>query len=142
MTLRGWVPPHPRELDGILFGDHTLVSASFAISASRDALVLSQLTTTAGALKLSGNGLVRRAATGTSANLRADLAGALPCTALASSAATARLGRTLGGLAGRLAGRTLAGNVDVAVTVSADLDRLDAARVDPSAIIRCRLQLP
>jgi hypothetical protein len=104
--------------------------------------VLSQLTTTSGALALRGNGLVRRAGSGSSANLRADLGGALPCTALASSAATARLGRTLGGFAGALAGRTLAGNVDVAVTVSADLDRLDAARVEPSAVIRCRLQLP
>ena len=96
-------------------------------------------------MRLSGTGLLQRPAADGSARrsavLRGDLSGTLPCTLLARSAAGARLGKTLGDLAGNLATRSLEGSVLVHVGMEAELDRLDAARIDPTATLRCNLKL-
>jgi hypothetical protein len=135
-TLRGFVPPHPKELDGIVFGDRTEVHATIR---ARDLAKaeLSDVRLVAGALALAGTGSVEPSSGG--ARVRLDLAGSLPCSELATSAASAHLSPVLAALAGNLAKRALGGSVAVHLFVDADSQNPAAARVDPSAVVKCRL---
>ncbi len=137
LTLAGYVPPHPRELDGILFGHATEVRVRAKLSPDLSHVALDDVSVSAGALALRGKGSIQL--TGADPELRVDLSGAVPCAALAGSAAGAHLGAPLGRLAGDLARQALGGSVAVRVAAHARASRLDAPRIERSAQINCRL---
>lgn len=138
--LRGYVPPHPKELDGIVFGDVTKLETRFRLASDRRSMQLEDSRVEAGAFVLAGKGTIERVEDHATIEMR--MAGNIPCTALAKSAAVSRLGDALGGLLGDAAKRALAGSVRVGVIVHADSRRLEAARVEHEVGIGCRLKLP
>ena len=140
MTVKGYVPPHPKELDGILFGDATKVRAKVTIAPGFGSAKLSQLTVEAGALALTGTGDIARE--GLDARVSLKLKGNIPCTALATSAAVAHLGSQWGRLAGGLAAGALSGSVGVALTVDARASDIKGAKIGTSASVRCKVALP
>ncbi|WP_437683805.1 hypothetical protein [Sorangium sp. So ce131] len=139
LTLKGFTFPHPKELDGLLFGDTTTFKADVHLPADRQRVALSRVEVAAGALKLGGAGEIQRA--GADASIGMDLSGSVPCSLLAGSAAKAHLTGVVGVLAGDLARRALAGSVSVQVRVDARASRLTAARVTPRAILHCKVRL-
>lgn len=138
LQLIGFVPPHPRELDGIVFGDTTSVSTKFEIESDRKRVVLSDIHLGAGAFKLGGAGLVTREAD--HAHIQLSLRGNLACTAIASSAAQSRLGRVVGGWIARAAARAVQGTVTVIVKVDAESDHLTDAKVLRTIGVGCGLK--
>lgn len=140
ITLKGYVPPHPRDLDGIVFGDTTVARLKFQLAADFSGAKLTSVATETGALALTGSGNVVR--DGFDAKLSLKLKGSIPCTALAASAAVARLGRGLGGIAGSLAAGALRGNVGVDLSVEARASDLKSAKIAQSARIGCKVVLP
>lgn len=140
MSVKGYVPPHPKELDGILFGDVTKVRAKVLIAADFSGAKLSSVAVEAGALSLSGTGNIARE--GLDARVSLKLKGSIPCTALATSAAVAHLGAAWGRLAGGLAAGALKGNVSVALSVEARASDIKSAKIDKSARLGCKVSLP
>jgi hypothetical protein len=142
LELEGYVPPHPVELDGFVFGDTTLLETDFRVGANLDDLRLEHTSVTAGKFVLSGSGNVTHEAEG--ARVRLDLRGALPCDSLASAAAESRLARLLGRAAGRKGGiaafRLIGGSVAVRVQVEASTAHLPDAKVERSIGIGCGLK--
>lgn len=134
----GFVPPHPVELNGFIFGDATTFSTTFAIPADRDQVVFTNSEVTAGAFKLRGGG--RLVHSGDHGTLHMDLSGNLSCRAVADAAAKARFGTVLGRLLGDTAKRVLQGSVAVRVTVDADTRSLDQARIGRQIGIGCGLK--
>src|SRR5262249_5015554 len=106
MKLDGYTPPHPRELDGIVFGTTTSLRAKLTLESLAN-LALGAVAVETGALKLVGSGHYRW---GLGA-LALDLDGAIPCSALAASSASAHFGPLAAGLLGNLARSALRGNV-------------------------------
>ncbi|WP_437751147.1 hypothetical protein [Sorangium sp. So ce1389] len=139
LTVKGFTLPHPKELDGLLFGDTTTLKADARISGDRQRVALGGVEVAAGALKLTGTGTIER--DGADASIGMDLSGSIPCSLLAGSAAMSHLTGAVGLLARDLMSRTLAGSVAVRARVDARASRLTAARVTPSAILRCKLRL-
>jgi hypothetical protein len=140
MSVKGYVPPHPKELDGILFGDVTKVRAKATIAADFSGAKLSQVAVEAGALALSGTGDIAR--DGLDARVSLHLKGSIPCTALATSAAVAHLGGVWGRLAGGLAAGALKGNVSVSLVVEARASDIKSAKIDRSARLGCKVSVP
>ncbi|HEX6764242.1 MAG TPA: hypothetical protein VF103_02165, partial [Polyangiaceae bacterium] len=142
LELHGYVPPHPVELDGFVFGDVTVLETDLRFGAALDDAVLEHTSVTAGKFVLNGSGDVRRAGEG--ARVRLDLRGALPCDSLASAAAESRLARLLGRAAGRKAGiaalRLVGGSVAVRVQVDASTSNLPGAKVERSIGVGCGLK--
>ena len=138
MDLAGYVPPHPRELDGILFGQTTKTRVKGRIEPGWTEVVLSEIEVGAGGLALRGSGAIRPEVG--DAHLTLDLAGGIPCSHLTNSAIAAHLGRTVGDFAGKLAQQALEGSVAVRVKVDARLSRLEAARIERSAQVGCRIR--
>jgi hypothetical protein len=139
-VVKGYTPPHPRELDGILFGDTTTVRSKFQLAADLGSVKLTTLTVEAGALSLTGAGDVVRE--GLDARVSLKLKGAIPCTSLATSAAVARLGGGLGRLAGGLAAGAVTGNVSVALSVDGKASDVKGAKITQSARIGCKVSIP
>jgi hypothetical protein len=140
LSVKGYTPPHPKELDGILFGDVTTVKSKFQLAADFGSAKLTGLTAEAGALTLTGNGDVVRE--GTDARVSLKLKGSLACTALAQSAAMAKLGPLLGSIAGVAAAGALKGNVAVSITVEAKASDVKGAKITQSASIGCKVAVP
>jgi hypothetical protein len=141
VTLKGYVPPHPFELDGFIFGDTTTFDTKFAIPAIRDRIVLSEAQLKAGRFELHGDGLLTRAPDHSQATL--TLSGQLPCSALASVEAESRLskilGRELGAKAGQIAQQLVNGSVSIGLKVNADTRNLAAARIERTIGVGCGL---
>ena len=137
--LRGWVPPHPPELDGFAFGSGTKLQSMLEIDRALTNVRLTGLDLSSGELRLSGHGLVRLVALA-SAHLQAELKGQLPCSALASAMAESKLGKAYGQWVARNAGRTVEGQVDVTVQIDADSNRPDQAKVTKLIGVGCGLR--
>lgn len=142
LELHGWIPPHPAELDGFVFGDTTVVDTSLAFTPDGKSVALDPTHLTAGRFELGGKGSLVRDAE--AATLTLDLRGALPCDALASAAAESRVGRLLGkvqgGRAGSVARQAIGGTVGVRVQVSASTKNLAGASLKRSIGIGCGLK--
>jgi len=142
VELHGWIPPHPAELDGFVFGDITVVDTTLAFSPDGKSVALDPTHLTAGRFELGGPGSLVRDAE--AATLALDLKGALPCDALASAAAESRVGRLLGrpqgSRAGSVARQAIGGTVSVRVQVSASTKNLAGASVKRSIGIGCGLK--
>lgn len=137
-ALKGYIPPHPREIDGFVFGDTTTLSAKLRVDEARERADLSEVKVTAGAFKLGGTGSVFRE--DDHGAVRLDLTGNLPCSALAGAAVDSHLGKALGGLAGQLARQLVKGSVGITVGISARSDDLENAKVTKKVGIGCGLK--
>ncbi len=137
MRLAGWVPPHPVELDGFLFGSTTTFSSKLAVSADRTTVQLSQSRVRASAFDLRGGGQIDRKSG--YATIAMSLAGSLPCAAVAQSAAAAHVGSFLAEIVGNAAKRVVDGSLSVRVKITADSRHLDEARVEPIIGVGCGL---
>ncbi|MFO0614925.1 MAG: hypothetical protein U0414_20215 [Polyangiaceae bacterium] len=135
-TLEHYVPPHPVELNGIVFGDATKASGEFTMQGAR--VDLTKLHVAAGALVLDGTGKVTLEEGG---RVDLDLSGSVACNALAVSAIGAHLGMGAALLTGHLAGGHITGSVGVHLTVT--LRARDAAHpeIHPSAQLHCGLKI-
>jgi hypothetical protein len=138
ITLDGYVPPHPPELNGFVFGKQTRFSSKFEVSQDRTRVELSDTRVKAGAFELKGNGEAQRYPD--HARVRLELKGNLACVALANAAADSHLGQTLASLAKRIVKKTIQGGVAVTVKIDADTRKLGEARVLKLIGIGCGLQ--
>jgi hypothetical protein len=138
VELIGYVPPHPVELDGFVFGDRTTLDTDFEVAADQKSVKLSNTRAAAGAFVLTGDGEVQRGADHAVARLR--LGGRLPCVALASAAADTRLGQHWSTFAKQLAKKNLEGTVAVTVNVEADTRDLSQAKMVRSIGLGCGLK--
>ncbi len=118
-SVDGWIPAHPKELNGILYGDKTKASVSFKAGDDRETVALDPLKVQAGALDLKGAGTIARGGKRLG-KLKVDLQGSLPCSQVARSA-----GGEMGGLAGAVVGllgeHAVEGNVAIHVHAQGDL---------------------
>jgi hypothetical protein len=140
--LHGWIPPHPAELDGFVFGELTVIDSTLAFSPDGKRVTIDPASLTAGKFALAGKGTLVRETDG--ASLALDLGGALPCDALAGAAAESRVGRLLGHVQGTRAGsvarQAIGGSVAVRVRVAANTKDLAAASLKRSIGIGCGLK--
>jgi hypothetical protein len=139
LDLDGWVPPHPRVLDGVVTGKKTAIKSHLRFSEDRATLKLEDLEVRAGRLDLKGSGSIADEAH--HAMVRLDLAGPIPCADLARAAGQ-ELGGLLGGLAAELGSGMIGGSATVNVSVEADARDLGAAKVKPRVGMGCGLKLP
>ena len=137
-VLSGFVPPHPRELDGIVFGKKTRLDAAFEITPDLAEVRISKATMKAGAFELAGPGNVKRE--GQDARISFDLKGSVPCSELGASAVGAHVEGFVGDILKGVARFGLGGAVGVRVLVDADTRALDQAKVEQTATVGCRLR--
>ncbi len=137
ITLDGWTPPHPRELDAFVFGKKTTFETRVHVSEDRRTVTLSDAKVKAGAFALGGKGSLRRQTGYALVDL--SLTGNIPCGDLAAAAAQTRLG-PFAGIAGSAARLALSGSVGVTVVVAADTRDLAAAKITRSIGIGCGLK--
>ena len=142
VSLTGFIPPHPPELDGFVFGDVTTFDTDLHIDHSRSLVTLKNSKVKAGKFELNGGGSVKRE--GVNASVGMDLKGALPCDALAGAAAESRLGQLLGRVSGKQGKRTalaiVRGDVSVEVGVEASTADLANAKLTQKIGIGCGLR--
>lgn len=136
--VKGWVPPHPKELDGIVFGNKTKLGATFEITPNLGEMRISKATVDAGAFKLSGPGTVKRE--GLAARVKMTLDGAVACSELGASAVGAHVDGLIGDLLKGVARVGLGGSVKVRVTVDADTRKIERATVDQAVTVGCGLR--
>lgn len=141
-SLKGFVPPHPPELDGFVFGDETTFDTDLRVDAARNLVTLTNSRVKAARFELSGGGTVRRQ--GLLARLELLLHGALPCDALAGAAAESRLGKLLGRASGkqgrRAAEALIGGQVTVEVGIDATTQDLQNAQLTQKIGVGCGLR--
>ncbi|MBN2192178.1 MAG: hypothetical protein JW751_05130 [Polyangiaceae bacterium] len=138
LELKGYLPPHPVELSGFVFGDTTIFDTKLAVSTDRLRTELTETSVTAGRFVVKGKGEVVRGPE--SATVRLALRGDLPCAALADAVAESRLGQELGRIAGRIAREMVNGSVTVFVKVEADTSRLAEAKLLRTIGVGCGLK--
>jgi hypothetical protein len=137
-VLTGWVPPHPRELDGLVYGNTTKLGTTFEVLPDLNEVRFTKATVDAGALHLEGKGNSVRE--GLSARTKMDLAGNVACTELGASAIGSHVHGIVGDVLRSVARMTIGGTVKIRVIVDADTKSLSAAKVDQSVDIGCRLR--
>ena len=141
-SLKGFVPPHPPELDGFVFGDLTTFDTELSVDGARSRVTLTNSKVKAARFELVGGGSIVR--DGLDAKVDMDLKGALPCDALAGAAAESRLGQILGrasGKQGKLTALALVqGTVSVEVGIKASTRDLLHARLTQKIGVGCGLR--
>lgn len=141
INLKGYIPPHPFELDGFIFGDTTTFDGKFTIPPLRDRMTLTDAHLKAGAFELRGNGLLVRSSDHSEATL--TLKGQLPCSALASVEANSRvskiLGQAFGTKAGQFAEKLVNGSVAIGLNINVDTRNLAAAKMERTIGVGCGL---
>lgn len=137
-VVNGWVPPHPRELDGIVFGKTTKFNASLELLPDLGEVRFTQATVDAGALHLAGKGNAVR--DGASARTKMDLSGNVACSELGASAIGSRMQGFVGDILRGVARATVGGTVNIRVMIDADTKALSNAKVDQAVDIGCRLR--
>lgn len=138
LVLDGWVPPHPRELDGFVFGKKTTFQTKFHVPEDRKRADLTESRVQAGGFRLDGGGVITRQ--NSHARVELKLQGRLPCVALAGAAAESYLGRTIGKFVGAAAAYALQGAVAVIVRIDADTRDLPNAKVLRTIGVGCGLK--
>jgi ADP-dependent NAD(P)H-hydrate dehydratase / NAD(P)H-hydrate epimerase len=136
-AVDGWIPAHPKELNGILFGDKTRASVTFKAGDDRANVALDPLRVQAGALDLKGAGTITRGGKRLG-KLKVDLQGSLPCSQVARSA-----GGEMGGIAGAVVGllgdHAVEGNVAIHVRAQGDLADLKNVQITHDEKSGCSL---
>jgi hypothetical protein len=141
-SLNGFVPPHPPELDGFVFGDLTTFDTDLSVDSTRERVTLTNSKVQAAKFTLNGGGSIVRQ--GVTANVELDLKGSLPCDALAGAAAESRLGQLLGRASGKQGKRTalafVRGDVSVEVGIKASTKDLPNAKLTQKIGVGCGLR--
>jgi hypothetical protein len=141
-SLTGFIPPHPPELDGFVFGDVTTFDTDLHVDNARNRVTLSNAKVKAGKFELIGGGSVAK--DGLNAKVDLDFKGTLPCDALAGAATESRLGQLLGRVSGKQGKRTalaiVRGDVSVEVGVKADTQDLANAKLTQKIGVGCGLR--
>lgn len=138
MTLHGWIPPHPKELGGLVFGDRTVFGSAFKLSEDRKTATLTDASVAAGAFKLKGSGIIERR--GEYGVVRMDMAGAIPCSDIARSATAAHFGSAAGAFAGDVARGFMEGSIAVSVKIEADTRDLANPKINQGVGIGCGIK--
>jgi hypothetical protein len=138
MSLHGWIPPHPKELGGLVFGDRTVFGTAFKLSEDRKTATLTDANVTAGAFKLKGSGSIERR--GDYAVARMDMAGSIPCSDMARSAAAAHFGRAAGTFAGDVTKFVMEGSIAVSVKIEADTRDLANPKINQGVGVGCGIK--
>ena len=135
LLLDGYIPPHPKEASGIVFGKQTKLSGNVRV----DGLIvyLNDLNVEAGSFKLQGSGSVNFLTGSIELRLRGNIA----CSELAVSAVSAHLGREAAILTRGLASGRLGGTVGVRVSVDGKLSDIANVKIVPSAMVGCNISL-
>lgn len=136
VLLDGYVPPHPKELDGILHEKKTKLTGKMRYAG--DVIHFEDLVVESGGLKLKGKGKVDWASGGV---LTLNLAGSVGCAQLATSVVGSRLGPLAGSLTGTLTGSKLSGTVGVRIDIAAKVTELNNLGVNPKVSIGCTIAL-
>lgn len=136
ITLDGYVPPHPREINGILHDNKTKVSGKLRYT--EPAIFFDDLVVVSGGLTLKGKGKIDWAAGGV---LSMNLSGAVACSALASSVVSDRLGGLAGVITGELSKGHLTGSVGINVDINAKVTELKNLNISPRASIGCKVSI-
>jgi hypothetical protein len=134
-TIEGWVPPHEKEADGVIYGAETRVAAAFRVPADGAALLVDDATVEVGGLKLKGGGSIDRHG---GPRVKLDLKGSLPCSQVARSAAGSY--GPLGAIVGDLASGHVAGSVAIAIHVEGDVRDPKTFRPKPSVKQGCQVR--
>lgn len=140
-VLNGWVPPHPRELDGIVYGKTTKLGTTFEVLPDLSEVRFTKATVDAGALHLEGKGNAVRE--GFSAVTKMDLKGSVACSEIGVSAIGSFLPpvpAVVGNILRHVTRKTLGGTVNIRVQVEASTDALSDAKVDQAIDIGCRVR--
>jgi hypothetical protein len=141
-SLKGFVPPHPPELDGFVFGDLTTFDTDLTVDAARNRVTLTNTLVKAAKFELKGGGSIVRE--GQVASVDIALKGALPCDVLAGAAAESRLGQLLGRVSGKQGKLTalafVRGEVTVDVGLVARSDDFLNAKVTRKIGVGCGLK--
>ena len=137
-VVTGWVPPHPRELDGIVYGKTTKTATVYEVAPDLSEVRFTKATVDAGALRLEGKGSAVR--DGLSARTKFDLKGAIPCTELGSSVIGSRMSGLFADILRGVTRMAITGTVNIRVQIDADTKSLSAAKVDQSVDVGCRLR--
>lgn len=137
VKLQGFVPPHPRELNGIVFGEHTVLrgDAEVHLDGTTPRGTLSNLVLEAGVLSMKGEGSFD------GKGIEVTMQGSVACSELATSALSAHLGFAIGMGTSPLSRRFLGGTVGVTVKVEAAYATLASPTISPNAVVRCSLKL-
>ncbi len=136
LLLDGYVPPHPRELDGILHDKKTKVDGKLRYT--DDVIFFDDMVVESGGLKLKGKGKLDWTKGGM---IDLDLNGAVSCSALATSAIGSRLGSLAGVFTREVTSGHLEGSVNVAVKVSGKIQDFKKLSFAPTATIGCRISI-
>lgn len=141
-ALKGFVPPHPPELDGFVFGDVTTFDTKLRVDAKRERVTLTDSKVKAARFELTGGGSVVRQ--GLDAEVSLELKGTLPCDALAGAAVESRLGQLLGRVSGKQGKKTalavVRGDVSVVVGIQANTKDLANAKLAQKIGVGCGLR--
>jgi hypothetical protein len=140
LEIDGWVPQHPKVLDGIIYGKKTTSHAHVQVAEDHATIKLDDVEVRAGKLVLKGSGTMADEAH--HPMLRLELTGPIACSELATRTASSELPGLLGEIAGEVAGRTVSGTATVNVSVEADAKNLAAAKMTPKVSQGCQLKLP
>ncbi len=132
LTLDGYVPKHPPELDPILTEKATRVSGK--LHEAGDAIELEDVRVESGRLKLSGKGHFDR---GNGGVLTSTLEGPIPCSALAARNAGKQAGGDLGDVLGSLAKGAVTGEIRVTVKILAKMSDLKNASITSTKTGSC-----
>lgn len=138
-ALKGYVPPHPLELDGFVFGDTTTVASALELQPERLRIEIKDARVKAGRFEVTGGGELR-AEGRNQGRLLLSLRGELPCNALAGVVAETRLGRALGKLSGKAARTVIGGGVGVRVSVDVSTENPDKAQIVKTITPGCGLR--
>lgn len=136
-VVQGWVPPHPRELDGIVFGTNTKLGTTFEVLPDLSEVRFTKATVEAGALKLEGKGNTVR--DGLSARTKMDLSGNVACSEIGASAIGSHVQGLVGDILRGVTRMTVGGTVKIRVLLDADTKSLSAAKLEQAVEIGCRL---
>lgn len=134
--LKGYVPPHPREIDGLVNGGQTTLAATLHLDRNTNEIAIDDTTIGVGSLVFKGKGRIE--GKGTYALLHSALHGSIPCSSLVQGAASSY--GPLGEFVGGIAAGAVQGSVSVTLHIEADSRKLSAAKIGTSVGVGCGLK--
>lgn len=140
LRLHNWLPPHPKELNGIVSGKDTTIATKVHAGGDGAKVDLREVVLRAGRLTLKGGGAVDRV--GDHGVVKLDLTGPVACAELAGNMVRDEFGDFLGGLAQEVTRRAVEGSATITVAIEVDSRDLGAAKVVPKVGLGCRVGLP
>ncbi|MFO0660680.1 MAG: hypothetical protein U0165_12740 [Polyangiaceae bacterium] len=132
-VLKGYVPAHPKEIDGLVNGGQTTLASTLRLDRNTGEVMVDDTTVGVGSLVFKGKGRIE--GKDTYALLHMALHGSIPCSSLVQGAAAGY--GPLGEFVGGLAAGAVQGSVAVTLNIEADSRKLSAAKVGTSVGVGC-----